>query len=62
VQDAQGHCGSPGAQSPDQIQADARRWLQDEAPVADLIELCGLEAEPVLRRVRQMLTPDTERR
>jgi hypothetical protein len=61
VQDAQGHCWSPGPQSPDQIQAEARRWLQDEAQVAAQVELCGLEAEPVLRRVRQLLTTDTER-
>jgi hypothetical protein len=55
VQDAQGHCWSPGAQSPDQIQAEARRWLQDEAQVAALVELAGCDPEPVLRRVRRLL-------
>jgi hypothetical protein len=62
VQDAQGRCGHPGSQSPDQIQAEAQRWLQDEGQVAALVELCGLDAEPVLRRVRQLLSTETERR
>jgi hypothetical protein len=53
VQDAQGHCWSPGAQSPDQIQA--------EAQVAALVELCGLDAAPVLTRVRRLLAHKTER-
>jgi hypothetical protein len=61
VEDAQGHCWSPGPQTPDQIQAEARRWLQDEALVAGLVELCGLEPAPVLRRVRRILAADTER-
>jgi hypothetical protein len=61
VQDALGHCGSPGAQSPEQIQAEARRWLADERAVAALVELCGLDAAPVLRRVRRLLASPTER-
>jgi hypothetical protein len=62
VQDAQGHCASPGAQSPAQIQAEARRWLADERAVAALVELCGLDAEPVLRSIRRILATDMERR
>ena len=60
--DAQGHVFAPGAQSRAQIQAEARAWLAAEHGVADLIELCGYDAEPVLRRVRQLVhTPQTPR-
>jgi hypothetical protein len=61
VQDALGHCWSPGSQSPDQIQGEARRWLQDGRELAALVELCGLDAAPVLSRVRRILATDTER-
>jgi hypothetical protein len=61
VQDAQGHCWSPGPQRPDQIQAEARRWLQDETAVRDLVELCGAEAAPVLSRIRRVLVDTAPR-
>lgn len=55
LQDATGTVFAPGPVAPDQIQAEAVAWLQDEAAVADLLELCGYDADPVVHRVRQML-------
>jgi hypothetical protein len=55
VQDTQGHCWSPGTQSPEQIQAEARRWLHEERELVALLELAGFDPSPVLRRVRAPL-------
>jgi hypothetical protein len=58
VEDAQGRCVHPGDQTPDQIEAAARRWLQDGRELVTLLELAGYDAEPVLRRVQRLLAPD----
>jgi hypothetical protein len=55
VQDAQGTVLAPGPVAPAQIRAEARAWLQDEAAVADLLELAGIEAALVLSRIRRLL-------
>jgi hypothetical protein len=55
VHDAQGHWSPLGAANPVQVRAEARTWLKDEREMTALIELCGLDAEPVLRRVRARL-------
>jgi hypothetical protein len=55
VQDAQGHWAPLGAANPVQVQAEAQTWLRDERAMTALIDLCGLDAEPVLRRVRTLL-------
>ena len=61
VQDAQGTVLAPGSVSPAQLQAEARAWLQDEAAVADLLALAGIEAALVLPRIRQRLAETAPR-
>jgi hypothetical protein len=61
VQDARGHVVHLGNRAPGQIEVEARPWLQDGCALAALLELAGFESEPVVRRVRQMFPPDTER-
>jgi hypothetical protein len=56
VEDAQGRCVHPGARSPVQIEVEARAWLADGQALADLLELVGFDAEPVLRRVQRLLS------
>ena len=56
VQDAQGHCWSPGPQTPGQIQAEARRWLAEEHELTALLELAGVDSMPVVERVRRLLS------
>ena len=53
--DAQGEAFAPGTQNPAQVQAEARAWLAEETGPRDLVELCGMDATPVLQRVRQCL-------
>jgi hypothetical protein len=55
VQDASGNVMYPGARPPALIERDARAWLLDGREVVTLVELCGCDPEPVLRRVRQRL-------
>ena len=61
VEDAQGRCVHPGNRAPGQIEVEARAWLQDGWAMTDLLELAGWDAEPVIRRVRRLLTMDPER-
>ena len=53
--DAHGLCLAPGASAVAWLQQEARAWLADEQAVRELLELCGVDAEPVLRRIRQQL-------
>ena len=55
VQDAQGETFAPGPVAPGRIQTEAVAWLADEAAVRDLIELCGVNATPVVRRLQILL-------
>jgi hypothetical protein len=53
---AQGRVVHPGNRAPGQIEVEARAWLTDEGNVQELLDLAGLDAKPVLRRVRRLLS------
>ena len=52
VQDAQGHCDSPGHDAPERLESEAQRWLADTQAVEEMIELTGFDAGVVLARLR----------
>ena len=59
--DAQGDTFAPGPRSPATIQAEARAWWAEDAQVVALLDLANLPSAAVLRRVRQLHSPATER-
>ena len=61
VLDARGHCSPARGVPVAVLRADARAWLADEDALRDLVELAGYDARVVLHRVRQMVSPATER-
>ena len=61
VQDATGHCSPTRGVPAAVLRAEARQWLQEEAALAELVELCGVDSAPVLRRVSQLLTQEPGR-
>ena len=59
VCDAIGQCSPTVSVPVAHLQADAQAWLSDDAQVAALLELTGLDSEPALRRIRMLLAATT---